>query len=119
MNSLKLSSYLISALEENGISAFWAENISLLLLFFFILLVGRVIFWISRKIIKGIFNRIARRTKSSFDDLLLKNNVPGLLSFIPFLVFIFTYIPNLFQPKYIAIYVCLLYTSDAADEGLV
>ena len=105
MNSLKLSSYLISALEENGISAFWAENISLLLLFFFILLVGRVIFWISRKIIKGIFNRIARRTKSSFDDLLLKNNVPGLLSFIPFLVFIFTYIPNLFQPKYIVIYV--------------
>ncbi len=105
MNSLKLSSYLIHVLEESGISTFWAENIAIVLLFFLILLVGRVIFWVSRKIVIGIFNRIAKRTKSSFDDSLLKNKVPGLLSYIPLLFFIFTYIPNLFESKYEAMYI--------------
>ena len=83
MGSLRLSTYLINNLEENGVSTFWAENITLLLLFILIFIAGRIIFWISRKVVIGIFNRIAKKTKSSFDDLLLKNKVPGLISYIP------------------------------------
>ena len=105
MGSLRLSTYLINNLEENGISTFWAENITLLLLFILIFIAGRIIFWISRKVVIGIFNRIAKKTKSSFDDLLLKNKVPGLISYIPFLFFIFAYIPGLFESKYEAFYI--------------
>ena len=105
MNSVKLGNYLIKVFKENGLSPFWAENLTLILLFISILLVGRIIFWGSRKIIINLFNRIAKRTQSSFDDLLLKNNVPRLLSYITFLFFVFAYIPNLFESKYINLYI--------------
>lgn len=105
MNSLRLSNYLIKALEDSGLSSLWAENIMLLLFFVLILLAGRIIFWGSRKIIIGIFNRIAKKTKSSFDDLLLMNKVPKLLSYIPFLFFVFTYIPSLFEDKHEALFI--------------
>lgn len=100
MNSLNLKTYISQALEAKGLSLFWTENLTLLLLFILILLIGWVIFWVSRKIIVGVFNRVSRRTKTSFDDLLLQNKVPRLLSYIPFLFFIYAYIPDLFESHY-------------------
>ena len=79
MNSLNLKTYISQVFEQQGLPSFWAESLTLLLLFVLILFLGRVLFWVARKIIIGIFNRVSKRTKSSFDDLLLKNKVPGLL----------------------------------------
>ena len=100
MNSLNLKTYISQALEAKGLSLFWTENLTLLLLFILILLIGWVIFWVSRKIIVGVFNRVSRRTKTSFDDLLLQNKVPRLLSYIPFLFFLYANIPDLFESHY-------------------
>jgi len=100
MNSLNLKTYITQALEEQGLPMFWAESLTLFLLFILILVLGRVIFWGSRKIIIGVFNRVSKRTKSPFDDLLLQNRVPRLLSYIPFLFFLYAYIPGLFESQY-------------------
>ena len=100
MNLFRLSSYLSKVFMKNGISPFWAENFALLFLFLLTLLLGGVIFWGSRIIIIGFFNRIAKKTQSSFDDLLLRNKVPRLLSYIPFLFFIYAYLPSLFEANY-------------------
>jgi miniconductance mechanosensitive channel len=100
MNSLNLKTYISQVFEQQGLPSFWAESLALLLLFVLILFLGRVLFWVARKIIIGIFNRVSKRTKSSFDDLLLKNKVPGLLSYIPFLFFLYAYIPGLFESQY-------------------
>lgn len=100
MNSLNLKTLLSRIFEENGITKFWAENLSIVLLFFFTILLSIVLFWITRRIIINIFNKIAARTNSSFDDLLLKNRVPRLLSYIPLLFFIYANIPDLFEIIY-------------------
>ena len=100
MNSLNLKTLLSRIFEENGITKFWAENLSIVLLFFFTIILSIILFWITRRIIINIFNKIAARTNSSFDDLLLKNRVPRLLSYIPLLFFIYANIPDLFEIIY-------------------
>lgn len=100
MNSLNLKTLLSRIFEENGITKFWAENLSIVLLFFFTIILSITLFWITRRIIINIFNKIAARTNSSFDDLLLKNRVPRLLSYIPLLFFIYANIPDLFEIIY-------------------
>ena len=44
--------------------------------------------------ILSFFKRIAKSTSSTFDDLLIKNKVPRLLSFIPSLFFLYIVIPS-------------------------
>ncbi len=59
-----------------------------------ILLVVITINYITKKIILSFFKRIAKSTSSKFDDLLIKNKVPILLSFIPSLFFLYIVIPT-------------------------
>lgn len=53
-----------------------------------------VINFITRKTILSFFKRIAKSTASTFDDLLIKNRVPRLLSFIPSLFFLYIVVPT-------------------------
>ena len=50
--------------------------------------------FITRKTILSFFKRIAKSTASTFDDLLIKNRVPRLLSFIPSLFFLYLIVPT-------------------------
>ena len=50
--------------------------------------------FITRKTILSFFKRIAKSTASKFDDLLIKNRVPRLLSFIPSLFFLYIVVPT-------------------------
>ena len=49
--------------------------------------------FIGRKIILSFFKRIAKSTASNFDDLLIKNKIPRLLSYVPSLFFLFWVLP--------------------------
>ena len=49
--------------------------------------------FIGRKIILSFFKRIAKSTSSTFDDLLIKNKIPRLLSYVPSLFFLFWVLP--------------------------
>ena len=50
--------------------------------------------FITRKTTLSFFKRIAKSTASRFDDLLIKNRVPRLLSFIPSLFFLYLIVPT-------------------------
>ena len=97
MNILEIKTYLSELLNQRGLSDFWAESIALALLLILFLSLGRIIFWITRKIILSFFVQIAAKTKSEFDDILLQNKVPKILSYLPVLFLYYETIPVLFE----------------------
>ncbi|MEL1236550.1 MAG: mechanosensitive ion channel domain-containing protein, partial [Candidatus Neomarinimicrobiota bacterium] len=72
-----------------GLSSLLASG----LIFIGIIATVVVINFIGRKIILSFFKRIAKSTSTAFDDLLVKNKIPRLLSFVPSLFFLFWVIP--------------------------
>jgi miniconductance mechanosensitive channel len=61
-----------------------------------ILILGGITFWITRKVIMSFFIQISAKTKSKFDDILIKNKVPKILSNLPVLFLYYETIPILF-----------------------
>ena len=64
-----------------------------------------ILSFLSRNIIKRLFNQIANRTSSDFDDSLIKNKIPSLLGYLPPLFFLIIQTPQVLNefPK-LAIY---------------
>ena len=90
---------IIEFLSNYGISSYLSNLITTGLIILSITIIVIMINYITRRIILSFFKRIAKSTSSQFDDLLIKNKVPRLLSFIPSLFFLYlvvpTYIDNL------------------------
>ena len=105
MDFLKIESYLIKLFQSQGISDLWSKNFTLLLLSFSILVLATIIFLIAKKVIILIFNKLAKKTKSSFDDFLIKNKAPRLLSYIPVLLFLYSNMPGIFENSYNGVFV--------------
>jgi len=94
---------IITFLTSKGLSEVVSQGLATLIIITSISLVIIVINFITKKIILSFFKRIARSTSSSFDDLLIKNKVPGLLSYIPSLFFLFWIMPSYSNTLYLLI----------------
>jgi len=94
---------IITFLTSKGLSEVVSQGLATLIIIASISLVVIVINFITKKIILSFFKRIAKSTSSSFDDLLIKNKVPGLLSYIPSLFFLFWIIPSYSNTLYLLI----------------
>ena len=94
---------IIKFLTSKGLSELVSQGLATLIIVASISLVVIVINFITKKIILSFFKRIAKSTSSSFDDLLIKNKVPGLLSYIPSLFFLFWIIPTYSNTLYLLI----------------
>jgi len=94
---------IIAFLTSKGLSALVSKGLAAFIITASISLIVIVINFITRKIILSFFKRIARSTSSSFDDLLIKNKVPRLLSYIPALFFLFWIIPSYSNTLYLLI----------------
>ena len=94
---------IITFLTSKGLSEVVSHGLATLIIVVSISLVVIVINFITKKIILSFFKRIAKSTSSSFDDLLIKNKVPGLLSYIPSLFFLFWIIPTYSNTLYLLI----------------
>ena len=94
---------IIKFLTSKGLSEVVSQGLATLIIITSISLVVIVINFITKKIILSFFKRIAKSTSSSFDDLLIKNKVPGLLSYIPSLFFLFWIIPTYSNTLYLLI----------------
>ena len=93
----------ITFLTSKGLSALVSKGLAAFIITASISLIVIVINFITRKIILSFFKRIAKSTSSSFDDLLIKNKVPRLLSYIPSLFFLFWIIPSYSNTLYLLI----------------
>ncbi len=85
---------IIEFLSNYGISSYLSNLITTGIIILSITLLVIMINYITRRIILSFFKRIAKSTSSTFDDLLIKNRVPRLLSFIPSLFFLYLIIPT-------------------------
>ena len=72
-----------------GLSQLLASGLILISIVTIVILIN----FIGRKIILSFFKRIAKSTASTFDDLLIKNKIPRLLSYVPSLFFLFWVLP--------------------------
>ena len=83
----------VTFLSEKGLNNFWAQFLGRALIILFLLTISYLIYWFTRKIILQIFSKLAKKTKSSFDDLLLKNKTAKRIShFLPIL-FLYEFLP--------------------------
>ena len=85
---------IIKFLSNYGLNSNVSGLISTALIIISISVIVLAINFITRNIILSFFKRIAKSTSSTFDDLLIKNKVPRLLSFIPSLFFLYLIIPT-------------------------
>ena len=85
---------IIEFLSNYGISSYLSNLIATGIIILSITLIVIIINYITRTIILSFFKRIAKSTSSTFDDLLIKNKVPRLLSFIPSLFFLYLVVPT-------------------------
>ena len=86
----EINQFLLEYGLPEGISNF----LTILLMSFFVVVTVITINFLTRKIILSFFKRIAKSTVSHFDDLLIKNKVPSLLSYIPSIFFLFWILPS-------------------------
>jgi len=85
---------IIQFLSNYGLNSNVSGLISSALIIISISVIVLAINFITRNIILSFFKRIAKSTASRFDDLLIKNRVPRLLSFIPSLFFLYLIVPT-------------------------
>ena len=91
-----LLEYLKNLLVSARIEVTIADWVAILTLVFTTLFVIFLIDFIIRKVIRLIFNRIASKTKTDFDDIMVKNKVPRNIAHIFPLILTYKTIPNIF-----------------------
>lgn len=97
MDILEFKTFITKLINQRGLSEFWSESAAVIFLLGLILILGGITFWITRKVIMSFFIQISAKTKSKFDDILIKNKVPKILSNLPVLFLYYETIPILFN----------------------
>ena len=85
---------IIQFLTNYGLNTNVSALIVSALIIISISLIVLAINFITRNTILSFFKRIAKSTASKFDDLLIKNRLPRLLSYIPSLFFLYWIVPT-------------------------
>ena len=97
MQSSKIRSLIFDKLSESGLNSNLADIATSSCILFGHLFMSLLLFWISRKLIIGAFTKITKKTKSTFDDILIEHKIPKLLSYFPTLFFLSKVIPTVFE----------------------
>jgi len=91
-----LYNHLNELLLTLKVSSYFADIVSHSLLFIGLLLIILLVDYIIRKTILATFSKIAAKSKTNFDDIMVVNNVPrNVAHLIPFII-AYKFIPSLF-----------------------
>ena len=100
---MEIENLLYHYLLEIGISEDSAKYLNMVILLSATIIVAFLVHYIIRRILLSIFTQLSSKTKSNFDDLLLKNKAPrNIAHIIPLVVtlklipFVFKDFPNFF-----------------------
>ena len=104
---MKITHQLYDYLVNTGIPETYAAYINMFALLITVLILTFLIDYIIRKILVQLFSQFASKSKTNFDDILVKNKVPRniahivplifALECVPFVFFDFQYIENIIQ----------------------
>ncbi len=93
----QISHRIYDYLVATGLSEDWSEIINMLILLVGILLLLFLLDFILRRILLGIFVRLSNKSKTHFDDLLVKNKAPRNIAHIIPVVLTYFAIPAIFR----------------------
>jgi len=94
---MEIENLLYQYLVETGITDESAKYINMVVLLSVTVLVAFLIHFIIRKILLSIFTSFTSKTKSNFDDLLIKNKAPRNIAHIVPLIITLKFIPYIFK----------------------
>ena len=96
MNDFNIQSLIKEILINKGANEFWSQILSFGISFILIFLSSLLIYFVSKKIIVKIFNKVSKKTDSKFDDFLILNKLPVILSYIIPVYYLFVFFPDFF-----------------------
>ena len=96
MNDFNIQSLIKEILITKGANEFWSQILSFGISFVLIFLSSLLIYFVSKKIIVKIFNKVSKKTDSKFDDFLILNKLPVILSYIIPVYYLFVFFPDFF-----------------------
>ena len=108
-------SFFFKLFENSGLSDSLSKILTLVCVIGIIAFITLILSFISRNLIKKIFNQVSKRTSSNFDDSLIQNNIPSLLGYLPPLFFLIVELPELLNshPKLVIITLNILEATTA------
>ena len=88
--------YLYNLLLSLKVSSYFSDLITHSVLFMGLILIIILVDYVIRKTVLATFSRIAAKSKTDFDDIMVINNVPrNIAHFVPFII-AYKFIPSLF-----------------------
>jgi len=97
MTMEKLSHKIYDYLIDSGLAPEWASYINLAILLVGLLAILFLLDFILRKILVGLFTRLSIKSKTHFDDFLVKNRAPRNIAHIVPLIILFKAVPFVFR----------------------
>ena len=88
---------LLELFKGLGINPTTAKDLEAITFIFIILFMASAFWLLSKRIFRLIFSKISKRTKSKFDDYLIKNKIPETLSYFPSLFILINFLPQSLQ----------------------
>ncbi|MGC6422313.1 MAG: mechanosensitive ion channel family protein [Flavobacteriaceae bacterium] len=79
---------IIELLTKQGLTIGWAEGIAAFAMLITGVLLSLFVAWATKLLIKKVFIRLARNTRTRLDDLLIQNRFPALVSYFISLYFL-------------------------------
>lgn len=92
----KLNHILYDYLIDSGLSSSTAAYINAGALLVALLIIAYLIHFVTRKILILVFSRLAKASRTNFDDLLVENRVPRNIAHIIPLLFLLEFLPGVF-----------------------
>lgn len=102
--------YIYDLLIENGLPVNSAKYLNMLALLIALLIVAFVIDFITKRLLWRISRGIAKRTKTTFDDILISNKLPRNIAHIIPLMILIEFVPDVFSD--------FLYAEDIIEKTL-
>ncbi|MEO1031229.1 MAG: mechanosensitive ion channel domain-containing protein [Bacteroidota bacterium] len=88
--------YIYDLLVENGMSEATAKYLNMLILLIGLLLIALIVDYITKRLLRKFSSSIAKRTKTDFDDILIKNKLPRNIAHIIPLMILIEFVPDVF-----------------------
>ena len=93
----QISHIIYDYLVTTGLSEDWSEIVNMLILLVGILLLLFLFDFILRRLLLGVFVRLSNKSKTNFDDLLVKNKAPRNIAHIIPVVLAYNAVPAIFR----------------------
>ncbi|RKR13160.1 miniconductance mechanosensitive channel [Maribacter vaceletii] len=93
----KISHWLYNELQNIGVSENWAKYLNMLILVVALTLILLLVDFIIKKIIINAFGKLISKSKTQFDDFLVRNKTPRNIAHIAPILIAYETIPHIFR----------------------